>query len=351
MYSVCCTCTISFNIVDIFTTRRDAVASGFRSRPRRSVPTCSSKFKRQGLGLSGDNDSVFDSNARRSSHSPDDGEAVCLSNNRCTGYSVIGGVLYLSTSATSSLVRVTGAASYRVELRCPIHNNCFNSPCLNEGSCNTLLIGMECICGPLWKGWYCSRRISCSKDYPCTAEATCRNSATGEFTCQCQPFTTGIICEITITTPTSTHVVTSTAITSSADTSTTVTSTADTSTTVTSTAVTSTAVTSTAITNTTDTSTTVSSTAVTNATVTSSAVTSTAVTSTPVTTTTVASATVTNTTVTISPVTRGLSSVKTVGIVAAVAGGVVVVTGVAASAVVVSSSAAATTAGLGAGVQ
>ena len=319
MYSVCCPCTISFHIVDIFTTRRDAVATGFRSR--RSVPTCSSKFKRQGLGLSGDNDSVFDSNARRSSHSPDDGEAVCLSNNRCTGYSVIGGILYLTTSATSSLVRVTGAASYRVELRCPIHNNCFNSPCLNEGSCNTLLIGMECICGPLWKGWYCSRRISCSKDYPCTAEATCRNSATGEFTCQCPPFITGIICEVTMTKPTTTHVVTSTAITSTADTSTPVTSRTNTSTT--------------------DTSRTVASIPVTNSTVTSTTVTTTAV----------ASATVTNTTVTISPVTRGLSRVKTVGIVAAVAGGVVVVTGVAASAVVVSSSAAATTAGLGAGVQ
>ena len=148
MYSLCCIhlvkCTIVFHIVDIFATRYDAVTSVFRSR--RQVQPCTSTFKRH--------DGLFDGNAHKSSRSPDAGKAVCLRRIKCTGYSVLDGVLFLSTSADFSPLTMGDGrgTTYRIELRCPIHNRCDNSPCENGGSCIDLPgIGMECICGPLWK--------------------------------------------------------------------------------------------------------------------------------------------------------------------------------------------------------
>ena len=79
MYSLCCihlvSFTISFHIVDIFTTRYDAVTSG--SRSRRQVDPCISTFKRQ--RLLGSDDNVFDRQAiYMNSNPPDKGEEVCL---------------------------------------------------------------------------------------------------------------------------------------------------------------------------------------------------------------------------------------------------------------------------------
>ena len=104
------------------------------------------------------------------------------------------------------LVSDRNETAFVITLRCPIHNRCSNLPCKNNGTCIDLesrSVGMECICGDSWKGWYCETRKTC-EDHPCVTGATCNDSASDGFICTCPALTTGVQCEVQITTATTT---------------------------------------------------------------------------------------------------------------------------------------------------
>ena len=132
----------------------------------------------------------------------------CLANHFCTGYTVEDNIVWYSTIVKSQrdLQYKKGSTVYVIKIRCPIHHQrCIDKTCKNGGTCINLNAistnGVECVCGAYWTGWYCERRKSCA-DRPCLAGAMCHNSSTLGFTCTCPPFTTGITCDVQITTST-----------------------------------------------------------------------------------------------------------------------------------------------------
>ena len=133
----------------------------------------------------------------------------CLANTFCTGYKVENNRVWYSNSyaASSKTGRryKEGATAYILHVRCPIHQQrCNDMSCKNGGTCINIdpnANGVRCVCGANWTDWYCQRRKSCP-DEPCVAGALCHNSSIVGFTCTCPPFTTGMMCDVHITTPT-----------------------------------------------------------------------------------------------------------------------------------------------------
>ena len=119
---------------------------------------------------------------------------------------------YGRSSQIRLLVSDRNETAFVITLRCPIHNRCSKFPCKNNGTCIDLeshSMGMECICGDSWKGWYCETRKTC-EDHPCVTGATCNDSASEGFICTCP---TGVRCEVQITTATTTVTTATTTVT------------------------------------------------------------------------------------------------------------------------------------------
>ena len=129
----------------------------------------------------------------------------CMANYLCTTYVFLNHTIMYSTSAKRQFRRQPDTYRYEITFRCPIHHTCSTLPCNNGSMCVDLTAsgtGIECICDDSWKGWYCEGRKSCLDD-PCIEGlpgAECLNSTAEGFHSNSPAFTTGIRCEVQMST-------------------------------------------------------------------------------------------------------------------------------------------------------
>lgn len=65
-------------------------------------------------------------------------------------------------------------------------DDCSPDPCLNGGTCNDLVNGYTCDCGPNWMGKNCSLRYDACSFQPCKNGATCLTSPPlHNYSCAC----------------------------------------------------------------------------------------------------------------------------------------------------------------------
>lgn len=71
---------------------------------------------------------------------------------------------------------------------------CLSFPCQNGGTCEDLVNGFLCACGPKWTGTTCEMLNACW-DVPCYHDGQCSNVG-NKFVCECKQGFAGKTCFI-----------------------------------------------------------------------------------------------------------------------------------------------------------
>ena len=76
-------------------------------------------------------------------------------------------------------------------------DDCLSNPCQNNGTCNNLINGYECVCSPGFTGKDCDININECESNPCQNNGACIDGNAIYF-CICLAGFTGLRCEINI---------------------------------------------------------------------------------------------------------------------------------------------------------